>query len=211
MEWSDTYITLLPGDYFIFDLFSFHFYYINFFLTSWQSQSQVRLICEGGDFSIAYRDMRTISIRNVEFYNGGNDAPIISVLQEDVSEVNIQTINCTNCSEGFLELIMTGGSATNISHCIFQGSTNNFAVKITSVPAVKILVFDTVFANDTFSSLMINKYVGKYSKVAAVALERFTVPSGIKYGVLLIHHCHFITTLLIMVVLCLSFPITLPL
>ena len=96
-------MTLLPGDYFIFDLFSFHFYYINFFLTSWQSQGQVRLICEGGDFSIAYRDMRTISIRNVEFYNGGNEAPIISVLQEDVIEVNIQNINCTNCSEGFLQ------------------------------------------------------------------------------------------------------------
>ena len=70
------------------------------------------------------------------------------------------------------------------------------------MPAVKILVFDTVFANDTFSFLMINKHVGKYSKVAAVALERFTVPSGIEYGVLLIHHCHFITTLLIMVVQC---------
>ena len=36
--------------------------------------------------------MRAISIRNAEFYNGGNDAPVISVLQEDVSEVNIKNI-----------------------------------------------------------------------------------------------------------------------
>ena len=58
------------------------------------------------------------------------------------------------------------------------------------MPAVKILVFDTMFANNTFSSLMINKHVGNYSKVAAVALEGFTVPTGTEYGVLLIHHCH---------------------
>ena len=54
---------------------------------------------------------------------------------------------------------------------------------------MKILVFDTMFANNTFSSLMINKRVGNYSKVAAVALEGFTVPTGTEYGVLLIHHC----------------------
>ena len=79
--------------------------------------------------------MRTISIRNVEFYKGGHDAPIISVLQEDVSEVNIQNINCTNCSEGFLELIIMAGSAINISHCMFQGSTNNFTVKNNNICA----------------------------------------------------------------------------
>ena len=202
---SEINITLLPGDYYIFRSMRFNFHDDNFLLTSWQNQGQVRLVCDGGDFSIACRSMKTITIRNVEFYNCGNATPIISVKR--VIEVNIQYVNCINCTEGFLEVNVWDGTV-NISHCIFQGCTNNFAVKITaSVPAVKILVFDTIFANNTFSSLMLNKVVhgfiiidrctfnhnkaGEYSKGAAIAVEGSTAPTRI-YGILLIRHCHFL-------------------
>ena len=77
LDQTDINITLLPGDYYIFDMFSFQFYYGNVFLASWQNQGQVRFICNGGDFSMKFTRTETLGIRNVEFLNCGNAAPII--------------------------------------------------------------------------------------------------------------------------------------
>ena len=44
LDQTDINITFLPGDYYIFDVFSFQFHDGNIFLASWQNQNQVRLI-----------------------------------------------------------------------------------------------------------------------------------------------------------------------
>ena len=199
-------ITLLPGDYYIFDLFSFQFHDVNFSLTSWQNQGQVKIICEGGDFSLKHSDSKTISIRNIEFYNCGNDAPIIST--QNVTEVKMQYINCTNSSEGFLT-VHEGAQNVNVSRCIFQKTSNHFAVKITSAIVICISIFKTIFASNT-GSLMLNttnpwvnviiivdhcsfehNKAKENSKGAAIAVEGFTAPTKFEVDSLLISHCDF--------------------
>ena len=185
LDQTDINITLLPGDYHFFDMFSFQFYDGNVYLTSWQNQGQVRLICSGGDFSMKFTRTEILGIRNVEFLNCGNAAPIIHA--QMVTDVNILYINSTNSLEGFFE-VNRWHRGINISHCIFQGSRNHFAVKVaTSTSLVKVFIFDTIFANITFSSLMLfnlfkcvitidqcifeHNKVGKYSNGAAIVTE----------------------------------------
>ena len=205
LDQTDINITLLPGDYHIFDMFSFQFYDGNVYLTSSQNQGQVRLICNGGDFSMKFTRTETLGIRNVEFLNCGYAAPIIRA--HKVTYVNILYINCTNSSEGFLE-VNRWHRGISISHCIFQGSINHFAVKVaTSTSLVKVFIFDTVFANNTFSSLMLfnivkcvitidqctfeNNKAGKDSNGAAIVTEKYMSIIG-EHSSLFIHHCHFL-------------------
>ena len=199
-------VNFLPGEFYVFDLFRFEFHNVNFLLTSWQNQGQVKIICEGGDFSLKHSNSKTISIRNVEFYNCSNDAPIISI--QNVTEVNIQYINCKNSSEGFL-MVNEEAQNVNISYCIFQGTTNHFAVKIMSEVTTSVLIPNTTFAGNTFGSLMLNIYykldnvieivncifkhnkAGENSTGATIAVKGFE-PTGFKFDVLLISHCDFI-------------------
>ena len=197
-------ITFLPGDYYIFDFFSFQFHDVNFYLTSWQNQSQVKIICESGDFSLEHSDSKTISIRNVEFYNCGNAAPIISI--QNVTELKMQYVNCTNSSEGFLTVHEVAENV-NIGHCIFQRSTNNIAVNISSSLTRSIHICNTTFSNNSFGSLMLqiaytsvsfdhcifeHNKANENSTGAAIDAKGSLVPNRFEVCRLSINHCLFI-------------------
>ena len=127
-------ITLLPGDYYICDSFSLCFDSINnVYFNSWNNLGQVRIVCDGGDFSLHYTNVNIVSITNVEFYNCSSAAPTISTLA--VSKVTIKYVNCTNSSVGCFK---TKGMASgpNISHCIFKGSTKDVGVNVTSLSKI---------------------------------------------------------------------------
>ena len=143
-------ITLLPGDYCIRDSFSLRFDSIsNVYFNSWNNLGQVRIVCDGGDFSLHYTNVNIVSITNVEFYHCSTVAPTISTLA--VSKVTIKYVNCTNSSIG---CVKTKGMASslNISHCIFKGSTKDVGVNVTSLSKI-VYITDTVFESNQFGSL----------------------------------------------------------
>ena len=144
-------ITLLPGDYYVRHSFSLSFNSIsNVYFNSWNNLGQVRIICDGGDFSLDYTNASIVSISNVEFYHCSSAAPTISTLA--VSMVTIKYVNCTNSSVGCVKVSgMT--SDLNISHCIFKGSTKDVGVNVTSNSSQIVYISDTVFENNNFGSL----------------------------------------------------------
>ena len=144
-------ITLLPGDYYIRDSFSLHFDSIsNVYFNSWNDLGQVRIICDGGDFSLDYTNVDIVSISNVEFYHCSSVAPTISILA--VSKVTIKYINCSNSSVGCVKVSGVARDL-NISHCIFKGSTKDIGVNVTSTFSRTVYISDTVFENNNFGSL----------------------------------------------------------
>ena len=161
-------ITLLPGDYYIRDSFSLHFDSIsNVYFKSWNDLGQVRIICDGSDFSLDYTNASIVSISNVEFYHCSGAVPTISTLA--VSKVTIKYVNCTNSSVGCVK-VNGVASDLNISHCIFKGSTNAVGVNITSKSLQAVYISDTVFENNKFGSLKLHSNINGGSVI--ITIER---------------------------------------
>ena len=140
-------ITLLPGDYYVGDSFSLRFNSIsNVYFNSWNDLGQVRVICDGSDFSLDYTNVNIVSISNVEFYHCSSAAPTISTLA--VSKVTIKYVNCTNSSVGCVK-VSGMASDLNISHCIFKGSTRDVGVNVTSTLSKILHISRTVYITDT--------------------------------------------------------------
>ena len=160
-------ITLLPGDYYVHDSFGLRFNSIrNVYFNSWNNLDQVRVICDGGDFSLDYTNVDIVSISNVEFYHCSSVAPTISTLA--VSKVTIKYVNCTNSSVGCLK-VNGRASSLNISHCIFKGSTKDVGVNVTYTSS-RIVISDTVFENNNFGSLKLHPNTNGVSVI--ITLER---------------------------------------
>ena len=150
-------ITLLPGDYYIHDSFSLRIDSIsNVYFNSWNNLGQVRVICDGGDFSLDYTNVSIVSISNVEFYHCSSAAPTISTVE--VSKVTIKYVNFTNSSAHYVKVRGTAHvNDLNINHCVFNGSTKNIGVNVTSISS-QIVIIDTVFENNNLGSLKLTNW-----------------------------------------------------
>ena len=193
------YITLLPGDYYVHDSCSLRFNSIsNVYFNSWNNLGQVRVICDGGDFSLDYTNISIVSISDLEFYNCSSAAPIISILA--VSKVNIKKVKCTNSSVGCVK-VSGITSDLNISHCIFKGSTKDIGVTASTISRI-VYISDTVFENNNFGSLklcpmksgditlIIERCVFAHNKAGNISRGAAIIVMGSAYT-LKINHCQF--------------------
>ena len=135
------FISLSYLDYYVGDSCRLRFDSIsNVYFNSWNNLSQVRVICDGGDFFLDYTNVNIVSISNVEFYHCSSVAPTISILA--ISKVTIKYVNCTDSSVGCVKVSgMT--SDLNISHCIFKGSTKDIGVTASTISRI-VCISDTI-------------------------------------------------------------------
>ena len=145
-------ITLLPGTYYINDSINFQFSSIReVSLNTWKNQGHVRIICDGGDFSLNYTNAYMMDISSLEFYHCGISSPILSVRK--TSRVNIQSCLFINSLMGFVE-VLDITTSLNISHCIFHGSSNSFGVSISlHTRESNVTILNSVFENNALCSL----------------------------------------------------------
>ena len=207
-------ITFLPGDYIIHNSLNFQFHSLKkVYLKSWKNQGHVRIICDGGNFSLNYAKVYVIDISSLEFFHCGSSSETISIRR--TFRVNIQSCNFTNSSEGFIEITGTARSF-NICHCIFRGSSNNFGVSIRSTRTSNISILNSVFENNTFCSLRLyphtssgnvlvkidrcqfahnragsySRGAGSYSRGAAIAVVGYARTNS-DFNYILISRCSF--------------------
>ena len=198
-------ITLLPGNYYIRDSFRIRFNSMReVHVSSWKSLGLVRIICDGGDFSLEYGGINVISINSVEFYHCGNVAPTIFI--GDVGKVDIQNANFTNSSKGFVKI---NGILNNvsISRCVFQGGTKTVGLRMTSDT---VYISNTTFKNNTSGSLILypqiyasnitlvidrsvfaNNKAGNKSRGAAIVMEGYVHSSRVNINAA-IRRCIFV-------------------
>ena len=200
-------ITLLPGPYYINESVNFRFSFVKIVsLNTWKNRGHVRIICDGGDFSLNYSSVSMTDFSNLEFYHCGNSFPIISI--NGTHLVNIQSCQFINSSRGFVEVTDINKSLS-INHCLFQGSSNSVGVNINMRYTTKftVSIFNSVFENNAFNSLRL--YSPKSATNATIIIDgcQFAHNSGYRgaaiavlgnvahvkktESVVLISHCSF--------------------
>jgi len=195
-------ITLLPGDYYIHNSVNFRFYSMSeVYFNSWKNQGQVRIICDGGDFSLGYSSVDIVSISHVDISRCGNVAPTIAILV--ASMITVNHLNITNSSQGFVEVSGIMGNMS-ISHCIFQGSTKSNRINIISGYAQNVL--DTLPGSHTFGLhprnveyiIVFEKCIFAHNKAGnnitggAVAIVEHSTQT-VSNNSVIITHCHFMS------------------